>query len=69
MLERAIFYRSAFESLSVMDNNYIYYPTDNEWSRIGEIHEILKPFYTITNLFSGRDYPTANLYFENIWKV
>jgi Domain of unknown function (DUF4413) len=69
MLERAIFYRSAFESLSAMDNNYIYYPTDDEWSRIGEIHEILKPFYTITNLFSGRDYPTANLYFENVWKV
>ncbi|XP_039687383.1 zinc finger BED domain-containing protein DAYSLEEPER-like [Medicago truncatula] len=31
--------------------------------------EILKPFFTITNLISGSSYPTSNLYFGEIWKI
>ncbi|XP_057543869.1 protein ALTERED PHOSPHATE STARVATION RESPONSE 1-like [Amaranthus tricolor] len=30
---------------------------------------ILQPFYEMTNLFSGSDYPTANLYFEQVCKA
>lgn len=30
---------------------------------------MLEPFCDITDLFSGRDYPIANLYFENVWRI
>jgi Domain of unknown function (DUF4413) len=69
MLDRAFLYRNAFEILSAMDNQYMYLPTSHEWSKIGEIRKILKPFQIITNLFSRSDHPTINLYFENVWKI
>jgi Domain of unknown function (DUF4413)/BED zinc finger len=69
MLDRAILYRQAFERLSTMDNHYVYLPSASEWAKMIEIHKVLKPFQIITNLFSGSDYPTANLYFENVWKI
>jgi Domain of unknown function (DUF4413)/BED zinc finger len=69
MLDRAILYRQAFERLSTMDNHYVHLPSAIEWDKMIEIHKVLKPFQIITNLFSGSDYPTANLYFENVWKI
>ena len=30
---------------------------------------VLEPFYDITKLFSGTNYPTANLYFDCVWKI
>jgi len=69
MLDRAILYRRAFERLSAMDNHYVHLPSATEWDKMVEIHKVLKPFQIITNLFSGSDYPTANLYFENVWKI
>jgi len=33
------------------------------------IAEFLKPFYDITTLFSGSNYPTANLYFSAVWRI
>ena len=30
---------------------------------------VLEPFYDITKLFSGTNYPTANLYFHCVWKI
>jgi len=69
MLQSAIIYRRAFYSLSLRDSNFKYCPTSEEWRRAETMCEILKPFYTITNLISGSSYPTSNLYFGEIWKI
>ena len=34
-----------------------------------KIARVLEPFYDITKLFSGTNYPTANLYFHCVWKI
>ena len=34
-----------------------------------KIATVLEPFYDITKLFSGTNYPTANLYFHCVWKI
>ena len=69
MLESAINYRRAFYSLSLIDKNYRWCPSNDEWVRATSMCEFLKPFYTITNLISGSSYPTSNLYFGEIWRI
>ncbi|XP_058766500.1 zinc finger BED domain-containing protein RICESLEEPER 2-like [Vicia villosa] len=69
MLESALQYRKAFEFYKVADRSYKYCPSEEEWERGERICEFLEPFYDITNLISGSSYPTANLYFMQVWKV
>ncbi|XP_077223804.1 zinc finger BED domain-containing protein RICESLEEPER 2-like [Tasmannia lanceolata] len=54
---------------SIATTGYNYCPSTDEWKRGEEICKMLKPFYDITMLFSGSDYPTANLYFQCVWKI
>ena len=69
MLESAINYRQDFQSLSLIDKNYKWCPSNDEWFRSISMCEFLKPFYTMTNLISGSSYPTSNLYFGEIWRI
>lgn len=69
MLESALQYMKAFEFYKVADRSYKQCPSDEEWERGERICEFLEPFYEITNLISGSSYPTANLYFMQVWKV
>nr|QIA97920.1 hypothetical protein AP_R.00g000180-v1.0.a3 [Amaranthus palmeri] len=49
--------------------DYTFKLTDREWESVENMASILEPFYEMTNLFSGSDYPTANLYFEQVCKA
>ncbi|KAK9705574.1 hypothetical protein RND81_07G067300 [Saponaria officinalis] len=69
MLDRALIYRDAFNKLNLVDKAYIYCPDNFEWEMVEKIRDVLGPFNDITELFSGSDYPTANLYFENVWRI
>lgn len=69
MLERALLYRGAFKKLSDTDKNFIWSITDYNWDLVSSICDLLKPFKAITYLFSGTQYPTANLYFIHIWRI
>ena len=69
MLESAINYHRAFQSLSLINKNYKWCPSNDEWFRSISMCEFLKPFYTMTNLISESSYPTSNLYFGEIWRI
>ena len=69
MLERALKHNRAFAMLALNDKNYKCCPSNEEWKRGEQICEFLMPFYEITNLISGTSYPTANLYFAQVWKI
>ncbi|KAJ4958131.1 hypothetical protein NE237_025242 [Protea cynaroides] len=69
MLESAFFYRKAFENLQIKDNNYKNCPNSFQWSRIEKLINFLQPSDEITILLLGFKYPTANLYFFNVWKI
>lgn len=70
MIDRVIFYRWAFTELARCDTLYSSFcPNNDEWRKLETIHELLEPFSDIGDLFSGSDYPTANLYFENVWNI
>ena len=69
ILESAIKYRRAFQSLSLVHKNYKWCPSNDEWVRAISIWEFLKQFHIITNLISDSSYPTSNLYFGEIWRI
>ena len=69
MLESAINYRRAIHSLSLIDKNYNWHSSNDEWFRSISMCEFLKSFYTITNLISGSSYHTSNFYFREIWRI
>ena len=72
ILERALPYRATFVSMRWMErstSNFPDLPTDEEWSRIEKICDLLQPFDEMTTIISGTKYPTANLYLKNVWKI
>ena len=58
-----------FAHLEIKNANYKHCPSNDEWNRVERIARFLKPFYDITTLFSGTDYPTANLYFHGVSQI
>ncbi|XP_047270202.1 zinc finger BED domain-containing protein RICESLEEPER 2 isoform X1 [Capsicum annuum] len=69
MLESALQYEKAFFSLRLVDRNYSLCLTFDHWRRAEKIFGFLEPFYEITNLISGSNYPISNLYFMQVWKI
>ncbi|XP_027173886.1 zinc finger BED domain-containing protein RICESLEEPER 2-like [Coffea eugenioides] len=70
MLDSALEYKLAFHQLHVVDRNFSrFYPPEEEWPKVQKFTTLLRPFYDLTTLFSGTNYPTANLYFHGVWKI
>lgn len=66
MLENAILYQEAYIQYKLIDTDFKYGLSEEEWRRVKTIARFLKSFYDITTLFSGSQYPTANLYLPNV---
>ena len=66
MIDSVMRYCSVLNRLEEEDANFKHYPLGDEWNRVESITRFLKPFNDITTLFSGTDYPTANLYFQGM---
>lgn len=66
MLDNALYYKKAFMNFQLCDANYKFCPSSVEWDRIEKIRGFLSLFYDVSNLFSGSNYPTANLYFRPV---
>ncbi|KAH9686208.1 BED-type domain-containing protein [Citrus sinensis] len=69
MLEVALIYKDVFTRLKHRDNQYKHLPTEVEWELARVVCEHLKPFYTMTEMFSGTKYPTTNLFFPIICEI
>ncbi|KAK1601110.1 hypothetical protein QYE76_007613 [Lolium multiflorum] len=69
MIETAMEYRRAFDSLAKQDSNYTYAPSEKDWEKAAVLCKVLKVFYDATMVISGTTYPTSNLYFHEMWKV
>lgn len=69
MLSTAKEFRIVFDSLHIQDTNYTFRPTHEEWEKADVICRLLKVFYEATNVISGTNYPTSNLYLHEMLKV
>lgn len=66
MLDTAIPYRNVFSRLKLKETQYKCCPSDDDWIVAEDICERLAIFYKTTLLFSGTNYPTANLFFSEV---
>ncbi|KAL8474964.1 hypothetical protein ACS0TY_031402 [Phlomoides rotata] len=69
MLKVAICYKDVFTRLKQREPLYKSAPKEEEWEIARDICDKLKVFNSVTDLFSGTEYPTANLYFPKICEI
>ncbi|KAL4313304.1 hypothetical protein GQ457_01G017640 [Hibiscus cannabinus] len=69
MLDCTIKFKEVFARLSLEDREYVYCPTLEDWGKIEKLLEILKVFYDTTNVISGSEYPTSNLFLSEIYII
>ncbi|KAL2927964.1 putative AC transposase [Bienertia sinuspersici] len=61
MIRRALDAKEAID-LFILRERELEMIFDEEWETVGNICDFLEPFYDITELFSGTQYPTSNSY-------
>ncbi|XP_058775691.1 zinc finger BED domain-containing protein RICESLEEPER 2-like [Vicia villosa] len=49
--------------------HYDYAPLPEEWNKVEKVSKLLEVFNRATHVISGSEYPTANLYLSDDWKV
>ncbi|XP_072062055.1 zinc finger BED domain-containing protein RICESLEEPER 2-like [Arachis hypogaea] len=49
--------------------HYNYEPSSEDWRKVEKIYKLLKVFNLATHVISGSEYPTANLYLPEVWRV
>ncbi|TYI60904.1 hypothetical protein E1A91_D10G136600v1 [Gossypium mustelinum] len=70
MLESSLYYKDVLDYWGQRDKDYqMFALSSEEWRNVAILCKILKVFYDVTCIFSGSNYPTANLYFRGVWKV
>jgi hypothetical protein len=69
MLIAALEFREVFPRYSDMDENFRWSPTIEEWEMVEKVCQVLEVFNDVTNIMSGSDYPTANLFLSEVWRI
>ena len=69
MLASALEFRDVFPRYGDIDPRFHYVPSEYEWMKVEEVCKFLGIFYEITNIISGSDYPTANLFLVELYRI
>nr|GMC64573.1 zinc finger BED domain-containing protein RICESLEEPER 2-like [Ipomoea batatas] len=69
MLVVAIKVKDAFPIFAQREPSYKCCPSLEDWSKIEHVLSILKVFYEATQVISGTNYPTSNVFLGVVWRV
>lgn len=69
MLASALPYQEVFKRLRQRDSQYKCLPSEDDWKMACEICDKLEMFFSVTELFSGTQYPTSNIYFPKVCEI
>jgi hypothetical protein len=71
MIGCCLYYREVMQWYSDRDSVYKenFELSDEEWAKVSHMYQFLEVFFKVTTVFSGTKYPTANLYFMNVYLV
>ncbi|XP_059461777.1 zinc finger BED domain-containing protein RICESLEEPER 2-like [Corylus avellana] len=69
MLATALEFREVFPLYSYNDNVFTWVPSDEDWVKVEYVCELLEVFNRVTNIVSGSDYPTVNLFLPEVWQM
>ncbi|XP_014627847.1 zinc finger BED domain-containing protein DAYSLEEPER [Glycine max] len=69
MFSTTLKFKIAFASYKEKEPHYNYAPSLEEWNQVEKVCKLLEVFNLATHVISGSEYPTANLYLAEVWKV
>jgi hypothetical protein len=69
MLAAALEFKGVFSMYSYIDSGFIWLPSDEDWDKVENVCQLLGVFNELTNTVSGSDYPTANLFLPEVWRM
>ncbi|KAG8377566.1 hypothetical protein BUALT_Bualt08G0046500 [Buddleja alternifolia] len=69
MLATAIKYKDVFPRFADRDQHYRMCPTDEDWEKVEKVISVLEVFWITTHIISGSDYPTSNLFLNEVSRV
>ncbi|XP_051127597.1 zinc finger BED domain-containing protein RICESLEEPER 2-like [Andrographis paniculata] len=65
----ALQFKDVFSRYVDIDVEFRYAPTEFEWSQVEDIYQFLGVFHEITNMISGSEYPTANIFLPQLYRI
>ncbi|KAK9102047.1 hypothetical protein Sjap_019301 [Stephania japonica] len=69
MLVAATELKEVFSCFDTIDPDYKMAPSVDDWKQVETLCVFLKLLYDAANVLTGTTYPTANLYFQEVWKI
>ncbi|KAA8536894.1 hypothetical protein F0562_029372 [Nyssa sinensis] len=69
MLATALKFREVFPRYQDRDSSFIYVPSVEDWVKVEHVCHFLGTFNVVTNIISGTEYPTANLFLSELWRI
>ncbi|GKE09465.1 zinc finger BED domain-containing protein RICESLEEPER 2-like protein [Tanacetum coccineum] len=69
MLSLALNFKDVFPRYAEYEPHFSHLPGDEDWDNVTVVCEVLKVFKVCTNIISGSDYTTSNLYLKEVYKV
>ncbi|KAF5455354.1 hypothetical protein F2P56_024943 [Juglans regia] len=69
MLDAAIQFKEVFPRYGDRDSSFEWVPTVEEWGQVENVCQLLAIFNEVTNIVFGSDYPTANLFLSEVWRM
>ncbi|XP_022716297.1 zinc finger BED domain-containing protein RICESLEEPER 1-like [Durio zibethinus] len=69
MLSIAIKFKEVFSRLKERESHYECCPSHEDWEKVEKVCEILEVFNSATKIISGNDYPTSNLFLNEVYRV
>ena len=69
MLAAAVQFKDVFPRYQDIDPGFNYVPSLVDWMKVEEVCQFLGVFHEITNLISGSEYPTANLFLPKLFRI
>ncbi|KAD5507825.1 hypothetical protein E3N88_15528 [Mikania micrantha] len=69
MLSLAIKFKDVFPRYAEHEPHFKHLPSEEDWKNVEKVCDGLKVFKVCTNIISGSDYPTSNLYLIEVYKI
>ena len=69
MLDTAIRFKEVFPRYQRVEKAFQQVVSPKQWEMVDNVNQVLSVFNDVTNVVSGREYPTANLYLPEVWKM
>lgn len=69
MLGSALHYRKAYDRMRSCDPHFKDPPSPEDWEKAKIVHHFLESFFIVANTFSRTKYCTANVFFQEVYRI